>query len=167
MLNLDFPNLDSAVKNPPANAGDLASIPGSGRSSGEGNGNPLQHSCLENLADGGAWWAIVYGVAKSQTRLRDLTFTSQTFASAICVRNLKIINDENWLLKKKSITAKVISNQYVLWYFYLIFCIFNHVILMCVCIYIKLFDTLKFLFFLNDQPCKSFILLYYYYILNS
>ena len=52
-------------------AGDLGSIPGSGRSAGEGNGNPLQYSCLENSMDGGAWWATVHGVAKSQTRLSD------------------------------------------------------------------------------------------------
>ena len=45
----------SVVKNPSANAGDAGSIPGSGRSSGEGNGNPLQYSCLENPMDGGAW----------------------------------------------------------------------------------------------------------------
>ena len=56
-------------------AGDLGSIPGSGRSPGEGNGNPLQYSCLENPMDGGAWWAAVHGVAKSQTRLSDFTFT--------------------------------------------------------------------------------------------
>ena len=43
--------------------------------SGEGNGTPLQYSCLENPMDGGAWWAAVHGVAKSQTRLSDLTFT--------------------------------------------------------------------------------------------
>ena len=44
-------------------------------SSGEGNGTPLQYSCLENPMDGGAWWAPVHGVAKSQTRLSDFTFT--------------------------------------------------------------------------------------------
>jgi len=49
------------------NAGDLGLIPGSGRSPGEGNGNPLQYSCLENPMDRGAWWATVYGVTKSQT----------------------------------------------------------------------------------------------------
>ena len=43
--------------------------------SGEGNGDPLQYSCLENAMDGGAWWAAVHGVAKSPTRLRDFTFT--------------------------------------------------------------------------------------------
>ena len=52
------------VKNPPAKAGDLGSISGSGRSSGEGNGNPLQYSCLENSMDRGAWHAAVHGVAK-------------------------------------------------------------------------------------------------------
>ena len=66
------------VKNPPANAGDIrdaGSIPGSGRSTGEGNGNALPYSCLENPMDGGAWWAAVHGVAKSWTRLSDFTFT--------------------------------------------------------------------------------------------
>ena len=53
------------------NAGDLGSIPGSGRSPGEGNGDPLQYSCLENPMDRGALWAAGHGVAKSQTRLRD------------------------------------------------------------------------------------------------
>ena len=42
---------------------------------GENNGTPLQYSCLKNLMDGGAWWAVVHGVAKSQTRLSDFTFT--------------------------------------------------------------------------------------------
>ena len=51
------------------NVGDLGSIPGLGRSPGEGNGNPLQYSCLENPMDAGAWWAIVHGVAKSRTQL--------------------------------------------------------------------------------------------------
>ena len=62
----DFPG-GSVVKNLPANAGDVNSVPGLGRSSGEGNGNPLQYSCLENPMDRGAWWATVHGVPKSQT----------------------------------------------------------------------------------------------------
>jgi len=55
------------VKNPSDNAGDAGSIPGWRRSPGEGNGNPLQYSCLENSTDRGAWWATVHGVAKSWT----------------------------------------------------------------------------------------------------
>ena len=51
------------------NMGDLGSIPESGRSPGEGNGNPLQYSCLENPMDGGTWLAKVHGVTKSWTRL--------------------------------------------------------------------------------------------------
>ena len=58
------------VKNLPANTGERVSIPGLGRSPGEGNGNPLQYSCLGKPIDRGAWWAIVRGVAKSQTGLR-------------------------------------------------------------------------------------------------
>jgi len=56
-----------AVKNLPANVGDArdtGSIPGLGRSPGEGNDNPLQYSCLENPMDRRAWWAVIHGVAK-------------------------------------------------------------------------------------------------------
>ena len=53
------------------NAGDLDSIPGSGRSPGEGNGNRLQYSYLENFMNRGAWWVTVLGVTKSWTRLSD------------------------------------------------------------------------------------------------
>ena len=63
----------SEVKASACNAGDLGSIPGSGRSPRGGNGNPLQYSCLENPMDRGAWWATVHGVTKSQTRLSDFT----------------------------------------------------------------------------------------------
>ena len=56
------------------NARDQGSIPGSRRSPGEGNGNPLQYSCLENPMDRGAWLAMIHAVAKSQTRLSDFTF---------------------------------------------------------------------------------------------
>ena len=61
------------VKASACNEGDLGSILGSGRSPGEGNGNPLQYSCLENPMDWGAWWDTVHRVAKSQTRLSDVT----------------------------------------------------------------------------------------------
>ena len=54
----------SVVKNPPAKAGDIGSIPGSGRTHGEGNNNPLQYSCLGNPVDRGAWWATVDGVTQ-------------------------------------------------------------------------------------------------------
>ena len=57
----------SEVKASASSEGDLSSIPGLGRSPIEGNGNPLQYSCLENPMDGGDWWATVHGVAKSQT----------------------------------------------------------------------------------------------------
>ena len=55
------------VKNTPANSGDMGMIPGLGRSPGEGNGNPLQYSCLENSMDRGAWKATVHRVVKSRT----------------------------------------------------------------------------------------------------
>ena len=68
--SLGFPG-GSVVKNLPAKAGDVSSIPGLGRSPGEGNGNPLQYSCLKNPMDTGAWWAAVHGVAKSRAQLSD------------------------------------------------------------------------------------------------
>ena len=68
------------------NAGDLGSIPGSGRSPREGNGNPLQYSCLENPMDGGAWWATVHRVAKSPTGLSNFTFTFFSFQAQVCKR---------------------------------------------------------------------------------
>ena len=65
---LGFPG-DSAIKNPPANAGDMGSIPGSRGSPGEENGNPLQYACLGNSADRRACQTPVCGIAKSQTQL--------------------------------------------------------------------------------------------------
>ena len=70
---LVFPG-SSDSKESACNAGDLGSIPGSGRSPGEGNGNPLQYSCLENSMDRTTRQVIVHGVAKSRTRLCDLHF---------------------------------------------------------------------------------------------
>ena len=63
---MDFPD-DLGGKESACDVGDLGSIPGSGRSPGEGTGNALQYSCLENPIDRGAWWGIVHLVTKSQT----------------------------------------------------------------------------------------------------
>ena len=70
LLNLDFPG-SSNGKESACNAGDQGSIPGLRSSSGEGNSNPLHYSCLENSMDREAWWATVYGIAKSWTKLSD------------------------------------------------------------------------------------------------
>ena len=72
--------MGAVIKNPSANAGDkrnAGSIPGSGRSSGEGNGNPFQYSCLENCMDRGAWQATVHGITKNQ-RIRHDWVTEHT-----------------------------------------------------------------------------------------
>ena len=61
-----------AIKNPPANAEGMGSIPGLGGSPGRGNGNPPQYSCLDNPMNRGAWRATVHRVAKSQTQLKQL-----------------------------------------------------------------------------------------------
>jgi len=63
--------VNSDGKESARNAGDLGSVPGLGRSPGEGNVYPLQYSCLEKSIDRGAWWDAVCGVAKSQTQLSD------------------------------------------------------------------------------------------------
>ena len=77
-LSIRCPSLVAqSVKNLPAmqetacNAGDPGSIPGSGRSPGEGNGDPIQYACLENPMDRGAWWAIGYGVTKNRSQLSE------------------------------------------------------------------------------------------------
>ena len=74
ILNLNIISLMAQlVKNPPANAGDIRDmslIPGSGRSPGEGNGNLLQYSCLENSMDRGTWWATIHRVSKHWTQLK-------------------------------------------------------------------------------------------------
>ena len=70
---MGFPHYSDG-KESACNAGDPGSIPGLGRSPGEGNGNPLQYSCLEISIDRGAWWATVQGVAKNWTQLSDFHF---------------------------------------------------------------------------------------------
>ena len=85
-LNCDLHGTDS--KESACNAGDLGSIPGSGRSSGEGNGYPLQYSCLENAMDRGAWWATVLGAPENQTQLKWLS----THTHLSVQRNLKASN---------------------------------------------------------------------------
>jgi len=61
----------SVVKNPPANVGDVGSIPRLGRAPGEGNGNWLQYTCLGNPMDRETWWATLHGITKSQTQLNN------------------------------------------------------------------------------------------------
>ena len=78
------------VKNPSANAGDMGSIPGSRRSPGEGNGNPLPSSCLENPMDRRTWWATVHGVTKSQAQLSILS-TSPFFRNLFNLVPLNIL----------------------------------------------------------------------------
>ena len=74
----DASHVALVVKNPSANVGDLrdmGSVPGLGRSPGEGHGNPLQYSCLENFRDRGGWWVTVHIIANSWTRPSNLAHT--------------------------------------------------------------------------------------------
>ena len=75
----------SVVKNSQANSGNAGLIPGSGRFHGEGNGNPLQYSCLFNPMDRGTWWATVHGVAKNWTLLSDLNFHLSLICDPIAI----------------------------------------------------------------------------------
>ena len=79
---MGFPR-GSEVKGSACNAGGLGLIHGLGRFPGEGNCNPLQYSCLKNTMDGGAWWATVHGVTKSQTRLSDFTHSLTHMTNSI------------------------------------------------------------------------------------
>ena len=79
------------IKSLLAYSGDLCSIPDPWRSPGEGHGNPLQYSYLENPMDRGAWWATVHGVAKSRTRLSDFTFTSTNTTLAACAISVSLL----------------------------------------------------------------------------
>ena len=89
-INLGIPGPSQValvVKNLTANAGDirdLGSIPRLGRSPGEGHGNPLQYSCLENPMDSGAWWATVHRVAQSRTRLKQLSTHNTKTVTLTC-----------------------------------------------------------------------------------
>ena len=76
----DFPG-DLDGKESACNVGELGLIPGLGRPPGEGTGNPLQYSCLEKFMDRGAWRATVHGVAKSRTRLKQVSMQARTFTS--------------------------------------------------------------------------------------
>ena len=78
-----FITFDSTSKESAYNAGDPGLIPRLGRSPGEGNGSPPQYFCLENSTDRGAWWAMVHGVTKSQTRLKGLS-TQHSHIGAGC-----------------------------------------------------------------------------------
>ena len=81
------------VRNLPANAGDPGLIPGLGRSPGEGNGYPLQYSCLENSMDAGAWWATVRGGAKSRTGVTDtFTFWDGLYRSCV-LDSVSVVHD--------------------------------------------------------------------------
>ena len=93
----NFPG-GSDGKESPCNAGDEGSIPGSGRSPGEGNGNPLQHSCLENPMDRGAWQTIVHGVTKSQIQLSDFNYYLLFLLVCLCVFLMKHVMTQRSLI---------------------------------------------------------------------
>ena len=107
------------VKNLPANAratGDESSTPGSGRSLGEGNGNPRQYSCLENPMDGEAWWATVHGAAKSQTRLSDFTSlhpTSTYSKRSVCLTLICNITENTHGHLTMSESIQILNNNNV------------------------------------------------------
>jgi len=76
------------VQNPPASARDLGSISGLGRYPGEGNGNPVQYSCLGNPMDRGAWWPIVYGVTKESDMTLGINNNNRPWQISYCSYNI-------------------------------------------------------------------------------
>ena len=86
---MGFPG-GSDGKESACSAGDGGSVPGSGRSPGEGNGNPLQYSCLGNPTDRGAWWATVRGDAKSRTQLSNSFFHFYTYSYMCMYMYIKV-----------------------------------------------------------------------------
>ena len=90
------------VKNPSSNAGHTHSILGLGRSPGEGNGNPLQYSCLENSMDRGAWLATAHGDPKSQTRLSDFT------SSKYCISD-SFVDHDGYSISSKGFLPTVVD----------------------------------------------------------
>ena len=110
-LYLGFPG-GSVVKNLPATSAatvDVSLIPGLGRYPGKGNGNPLQHSCLENPTDREAWWATVHRVAQNQTRLKRLSSSSSSSKFRKAQRREK----KSWFFNLTSwTTASLVAQQY-------------------------------------------------------
>ena len=104
-----FPG-DSDGKTSACSPGDQSSIPGLGRSPGEGNGNPLQYSCLENSMDRGAWQATFHGVASSWTRLSDFTFFLSFFLS-LTRREAVPIVAPNWNTISKKKKERICMDQ--------------------------------------------------------
>ena len=102
------------VKNPPANAGDTALIPGSGRFPGGGHCNPLQYSCLENPMDRGVWQATAHGVAKSWTWLKWLrTHTCKTWiVSSLVFFAFFILLWTKQSLLKHQLTKNVVTTSH-------------------------------------------------------
>ena len=95
------------------NVGDLGSISGSGRYPGEGNGNPLHYSCLENPMDGGAWWATVHGVGKSDT--------TNNWASTMPSRFIHVVTND-----RISSFYGWIAFHFICIYIYITFCLSTH-----------------------------------------
>ena len=93
------------------NAGDLGSIPGLGRSPGEGNGNPLQYSCLENPMDGGAWWATVHRVEKSRTRWETSLSLSYYNKNEKCVEYLLTYKNLPGLLLSENVNKQTFEKD--------------------------------------------------------
>ena len=100
---MGFPD-GSVVKNPPANAGDTGSIPGLGRSSGEGNGNPLQYSCLENPIDKGALQATVHGVTRVGHDLATKLPPPPVFLPEESRGQRSLIGYSTWIRKELDVT---------------------------------------------------------------
>ena len=114
---MSFPG-GSVVKNLPASGVDAGLIPGSGRSPGEGNGNPLQYSCLKNSMDRGAWWATVHGVTKmTEQRSAHGTYSLKEEKISLLLLELSTIlltrpyDHRSWGMRCKSVVGLLPLNS--------------------------------------------------------
>ena len=108
---LDFP-AGSDGKASAYNAGDPDSIPGLGRSPGEGNGNALQYSCLENPMDGGGCQATVHGVTKSQAGLSDFTFARSTATRKDKISQKGLVKKQKHVLEQATLYYIIVSTEF-------------------------------------------------------
>ena len=102
----------SVVKNPPANAGDVGLIPGCGRPSGGGNGNPLQYYSLENLIDRGAQWVTVHGVIRSWTERATEHKCIGKYPQYLVINQNDKEDEKKYIYKMNHFTAQLKLTQY-------------------------------------------------------
>ena len=110
--NFSLCHLECSLMETACNEGDPGLIPGLERSPGEGNGNPLQYSCLENSTDRGAWWAVVHGIAESDVTVQLTWFSNPSYTLANTMGSRRITWSTHRIVRNKKLMLLYIT---VLW----------------------------------------------------